>query len=169
MSQVANRPELNTFMDAYSVLGVQSGASPLAIRRAYKRELREASGERLRSVESAYRLVREAPLRHHRVSTGTEPDRPWTDDELEFAWRRAQLESAMSYVLGLTLGSLAIGLYSWLVLPRLWSWSYVVGPLIAVMMFGLLATFALSRVPSSVHLWRAIEVYRRLVGSHAGH
>ena len=56
MSQVANGPELNTFMDAYSVLGVQSGASPLAIRRAYKRELREASGERLRSVESAYRL-----------------------------------------------------------------------------------------------------------------
>jgi len=166
MTQVANRPDLNTFMDAYTVLGVQSAASPLAIRRAYKRELRTASGERLKSVESAYRLVREAPLRHHRVSTGTESDRPWTDDELEFAWRRAQLESAMSYALGLTLGSLAIALYSWLVLPRLWSWSYVAGPLIAVMMFGLLTMFAMSRVPSSVHLWRAIEVYRRLVGSH---
>ena len=166
MTQVANRPDLNTFMDAYTVLGVQSAASPLAIRRAYKRQLRMASGERLRSIESAYRLVREAPLRHHRVSTGTESDRPWTDDELEFAWRRAQLESAMSYALGLTLGSLAIALYSWLVLPRLWSWSYVAGPLIAVMMFGLLAMFAMSRVPSSVHLWRAIEVYRRLVGSH---
>ena len=154
-------------MDAYAVLGVQSGATPLAIRKAYKSEVRRASSERLKSIETAYRLIREAPLRHHRVSTGKEPDRPWSDDELEFAWRRAQLENAMSYVLGITLGALMIGLYSWLVLPRLWSSSYVAGPLIAIAMLGALVRFAVSRVPSSVHLWRAIEIYRRLVGSQA--
>jgi hypothetical protein len=166
MTVTTSRPTLNVFMDAYEVLGVGSAASPLAIRRAYKRQLRHASRDRLSSIESAYRLVREAPLRHHRVSTGEEPDRPWTDDELQQAWRLAQLENAMSYVLGLTLGALALGLYAWLVLPHLWSWSYVAGPVIAIAMVGCLATFALSRVPSSVHLWRAIEVYRRLVGSN---
>ena len=161
-----SRPTLNVFMDAYEVLGVGSAASPLAIRRAYKQKVRSASGERLNSLESAYRLVREAPLRHHRVSTGVEPDRPWTDDELQHAWRLAQLENAMSYVLGLTLGALVLGLYAWLILPRLWSLSYVAGPVIAVVMVGCLAAFALSTVPSSVHLWRAIEVYRRFAGSN---
>ena len=109
-----SRPTLNVFMDAYEVLGVGSASSPLAIRHAYKRQLRHASVEQLRSIESAYRLVREAPLRHHRVSTGAEPDRPWTDDELEHAWRLAQLENAMAYVVaqfvGGALGVLAASL-----------------------------------------------------------
>ena len=74
--------------------------------------------------------------------------------------------TVLDYVVGLTLGALALGLYAWLVLPRLWSWSSVAGPVIAIAMVGCLAAFALSRVPSSVHLWRAIEVYRRLAGSN---
>jgi hypothetical protein len=169
MPSSASGPGLNTFMDAYAVIGVQPAATPLAIRKAYKREVRRASSERLRSIESAYRLICEAPLRHHRVSTGVEPDTPWTDDELEFAWRRAQIENVMSYGLGIALGTLTIGLYSWLVLPRLWSTSPVAAPLVAIVMVGALTLFVRSRVPSSVHLWRAIEIYRRLVGSHASH
>lgn len=166
MSYTARRPTLRLFMDAYDVLGAESAASPLALQRAYTRALRNAPRDQLSSIEAAYRLVREAPLRHHRVSTGADPDRPWTDDELEWAWRRAQLENAMAYVLGLTVGSLAICVYGWVILPRLWSWSYVAGPLIAVVLVGTVAAFALSRVPSSVHLWRAIEMYQLLTGSN---
>ena len=166
MAHTARRPTLSLFMDAYDVLGAESAASPLALRRAYKRELRNAPHDRQSSIKAAYLLVREAPLRHHRVSTGADPDRPWTEDELERAWRRAQLENAMAYVLGLTLGSLAICVYGWVILPRVWSWSYVAAPLIAVVLVGTVTAFALSRVPSSVHLWRAIEMYQLLTGAN---
>ena len=155
------------FMDAYTVLGAEPGASPLAIRRAYKRELRSASSDQRSVIESAYLLVREAPLRHHRVSSGTDPDRPWSDDELSVAWERAQFENAGAYVLGLTLGLVTIGLYGWLILPVLLTWSYFVGPAIGIILFAMLIAFAVSRVPSSVHLWRAIEVYRRVKGTYS--
>lgn len=164
MPEPASRAGLTMFMDAYTVLGAEPAASPLAIRRAYKRELRNASSDRRGVVESAYLLVREAPLRHHRVSSGADPDRPWSDDELSVAWERAQFENAGAYVLGLTLGLVAIGLYGWLILPLLLTWNYVAGPAIGIILLALLMTFAVSRVPSSVHLWRAIEVYRRVIG-----
>ena len=97
-------------MDAYAVLGVAYAANPPDIRSAYKRrvrtyhldrfpagssEQREAT-ERMAAVNAAYRLVRDAPLRYHRVSTGAQPDEPWTDEEFQAALRRTQIDHAVS-------------------------------------------------------------------------
>lgn len=99
------RPDLFAFMDAYNVLDVDYTADPAAIRRAHKRLARQhhpdrfpdGSAEqqqataRMAEINDAYRLIREAPLRFHRVSKASDPTTPWTDIELDDAIRRARM------------------------------------------------------------------------------
>ena len=98
------RPDLFAFMDAYRVLGVDYTADSASIRRAHKRlakqhhpdrfpagsEQQQATA-RMAEINDAYRLIREAPLRYHRVSKASDPTTPWTDIELDDAIRRAHM------------------------------------------------------------------------------
>ena len=98
------RPDLFALMDAYKLLGVEYSADPSEIRRAHRRLARQhhpdrfpaGSAEqqqattRMAAINDAYRLSRDAPLRHHRVSQAADPDTAWTDQELEDAIRRAK-------------------------------------------------------------------------------
>ena len=113
VSRAASSRDLHAFLDAYNLLGVEYSAQPADIRRAYKAaarthhpdrhaagssEQREAT-ERMAAINAAYELVRDAPLRHHRVSTGSRPDEPWSDEELDRAVRRAKTDRAVSNVI----------------------------------------------------------------------
>jgi DnaJ domain len=113
----STRPDLTAFMHAYALLGIEYPADPLAIRKAYRRLAREhhpdryAAGStgqqqatnRMVALNKAYELVRDAPLRHHRVSTGADPDRPWQDAELDEALRLARLDRVIAYALAVVL------------------------------------------------------------------
>lgn len=119
-------------MDAYRVLGVDYGASRPDVAKAYRRQAREhhpdrypagsaeqqQATERMTAINAAYQLVREAPLRHHRVSTGARADDPWTDQELDAAIRRAQSDIVVSRGISVALSALGLGLCLF-VLPRL--------------------------------------------------
>jgi DnaJ-domain-containing protein 1 len=99
----STRPDLFALMDAYKVLGVDYSVDPSEIRRALRRLVRQhhpdrcpagsdeqqQATRRMAEINEAYRLVRDAPLRYHRVSKAADPDTAWTDDELEEAIGRA--------------------------------------------------------------------------------
>jgi DnaJ-class molecular chaperone with C-terminal Zn finger domain len=103
------RPDLFAFMDAYKVLAVDYTADSASIRRAHKRlakqhhpdrfpagsaEQQQATA-RMAEINDAYRLIREAPLRYHRVSKASDPTTPWTDTELDDAIRRARMNQVV--------------------------------------------------------------------------
>jgi len=99
------RRDLFAFMDAYQILGIDYGADPAVIRQAHKRLAKQyhpdrfpaGSAEqsqatiRMAEINDAYRLIREAPLRFHRVSKAADPTTPWSDTELEDAIRYARI------------------------------------------------------------------------------
>lgn len=139
------RPDLNAFLDAYGVLGVEYGASSLEIAKAFKRQARahhpdrypagspeqRQATERMTALNAAYQLVRDAPLRHHRISTGARANDPWTDEELDAAVRRAQSDVVVSRGIRLTLSALGVGLCLF-ALPM----SLLSGPPLAVTLVG---------------------------------
>src|SRR4029453_2039443 len=101
----SGRPDLFAFMDAYAVLGVDYAADSSTIRHAHRRlakqhhpdrypagssEQQQASA-RMAEINYAYRLVRDAPLRYHRISRASDPTTPWTDSELDAALQRARV------------------------------------------------------------------------------
>ena len=102
------RPDLFAFMDAYRALGVDYTADSASIRRAHKRlakqhhpdrfpagsEQQQATA-RMAEINDAYRLIREAPLRYHRVSKASDPTTPWTDIELDDAIRRGHINEVV--------------------------------------------------------------------------
>ena len=118
----ATRPDLFVYMDAYKVLGVEYSADPSEIRRAHKRLARQhhpdrfpaGSAEqqqatlRMAQINDAYALVREAPLRHHRVSRASEPDVAWTDDELDRAVDQARVNRKIDLAISVALAFVAI-------------------------------------------------------------
>jgi preprotein translocase subunit Sec63 len=113
MPATASRPDLLAYMNAYAVLEVPHSATSGEIRQAYKilakhhHPDRHAAGsaeqrratERMAAINAAYQLAREAPLRHHRVSTGARPDEPWDDAELEAAIQRARADRTVAHVM----------------------------------------------------------------------
>jgi len=129
---VSTRPNLAAFMQAYTVLEAEYSADPSQIRKSYRRLARDhhpdrcATGsteqqratDRMVALNTAYELVRDAPLRHHRVSTGADPLRPWQDAELDEALRLARLDRVISYGLALVL-ILGTGIYMRWFLPAL--------------------------------------------------
>jgi hypothetical protein len=116
------RPDLFAFMDAYKVLGVDYTADSAAIRQAHKRlakqhhpdrfpagsaEQQQATA-RMAEINDAYRLIREAPLRYHRVSKASDPTTPWTDNELDDAIRRARMNQEVDRWMTIALIAVAV-------------------------------------------------------------
>jgi hypothetical protein len=113
MPTVGSRPDINALLDAYAVLGIDHSANPGDVRQAYKKAARQHHPDRhppgspaqreatarMAVINAAYQLVRDAPLRHHRVSTRSNPDEPWSDAELDEALRVARNERVFSTVL----------------------------------------------------------------------
>jgi len=101
----STRPDVLTYMTAYDLLEVPYTADSSQVRRAYLRLVREhhpdrqparsieqqQATERLAKINDAYALVRDAPLRFHRVSRGSNPEMPWEDAEMSDALNRAQM------------------------------------------------------------------------------
>jgi hypothetical protein len=127
-----HRPNLPAFLEAYTVLGVEYSADPLRIRKAYRQLAREhhpdrytagstgqrRATDRMVAFNRAYELVRDAPLRHHRISTGVDPHRPWHDAELDEALRLARLDRVVAYALAAVL-ILGTGVVMLWILPAL--------------------------------------------------
>jgi curved DNA-binding protein CbpA len=167
------RPDLHAFMQAYAALEVPHPASPAEIRQSYKQlakrhhpdrhatgsdEQRQATAS-MSAINAAYRLVREAPLRHHRLSTGARPEDPWSDVELDAAIRRARndrmVDNAMS----------AVAVLFWLFLPwQFFDWTaaanrpYETG-IVAVVFLGI-AGLALRGPGISYRVFNLLEVFR---------
>jgi DnaJ-like protein len=132
MPSTGTKPDIYALMNAYAVLEVPYTATPGDIRRAFRQLAslrhpdkcppgadRERATELMIQLNAAYELIRDAPLRHHRISKATGADEPWTDAELEEAIRRGhaarRVEEIMSGVVFAGLGVLS-GL---MVIPRL--------------------------------------------------
>jgi curved DNA-binding protein CbpA len=118
------RPDLFAFMDAYKVLGVEYSADSSVIRQGHKRlakqhhpdkypagsaEQQQATA-RMAEINDAYRLIRKAPLRYHRVSKASDPTTPWTDTELDDAIRRARMDMDQEVDRWITIALIAVGL-----------------------------------------------------------
>jgi hypothetical protein len=101
-------PDLQSVLEAYSTLEVENNATPNQIRAAYRTLAyhhhpdrlashatatdREQATRRMARLNAAYALIREAPLRHHRISTTPLDD--WSDaqTELEQILQRARVQ-----------------------------------------------------------------------------
>lgn len=106
MSRPGADADVFAYMNAYAVLEVEYSATAAEIRRAYRRLAQHAHPDRypsgsdeqhgatarMAAINDAYRLIREAPLRHHPVSARTDPDAVWADTDLDHAVRRARAE-----------------------------------------------------------------------------
>jgi curved DNA-binding protein CbpA len=102
MPSTGTKADIYALMNAYAVLEVPYTATAGDIRRAFRQlasvrhpdKCAEGSPDQQRATErmiqlnAAYDLIRDAPLRHHRISKATGADEPWTDAELEEAIRR---------------------------------------------------------------------------------
>jgi preprotein translocase subunit Sec63 len=176
MSETSRRPDLRIFMEAYALLEVEYSVDPLTIRKAYRRLARfhhpdrHAAGslgqqqatERMRALNKAYELVRDAPLSHHRVSTGSDPDRPWDKSELDEALPLARLDRFISFALGLAL-ILGGGLFMQLILPALYGdvpAGFVSFAWIAVAVLYVLV----ARLPAYGYVWRVLALISLLIG-----
>jgi len=135
MPSVNAKPDLYTLMNAYAVLEVPYTATSGDIRRAFRHlaalrhpdKLPSGSLDYRRATEcmielnAAHDLIRDAPLRHHRISQGGDPEGPWTDRDLEDAIRRGhaarRIEEVMSGALYVAFG----GFSALMLLGRLFS------------------------------------------------
>ena len=164
MSAEAPRPDLNALLDAYASLGADHSANPAEIRQAYKEAARKhhpdrhpagspaqrEATERMTAINAAYQLAKDAPLRHHRVSTRSQPDVPWSDAELDEAIRRARNDRFVANAMtGLTVLVLLVA--PWLVIAlaggagtsTIWS----------TLAFGIFLAVAVSRGGAARRLW----------------
>lgn len=171
-------------MDAYALLGVEHAANPGEIRQAYKRLAREhhpdrhpasspeqqAATERMTAINAAYQLVRDAPLRHHRVSTGARPDDPWTDAELEAAIRAARHDRTISNIISASAALIFLFL-PWFFSGWIWGPGGFSSPLtlfvaIVYVMFAVFIATSAGRGPGRLEmfdrLWNLIWVFRFL-------
>ena len=131
-------------MNAYGLLEVDYSASPVEVRRAYKQAARKhhpdrhAAGspqqrqaaETMVAVNAAFELIRNAPLRHHRVSNPVDVDSPWTDGELDDAIQQARIDRVTARVANLVIGVVLI-LSPWLI-ARLAGYELGVRSLLAI-------------------------------------
>ena len=102
----AESADLIAYMNAYAVLEVEYSSTATDIRRAYRRLAQQAHPDRhpqnsaeqrsatarMATINDAYDLIRNAPLRHHPVSRRSHPDVVWSDSQLDAALRSARAE-----------------------------------------------------------------------------
>jgi hypothetical protein len=172
------RPDLFAFMDAYKALGVDYAADSSAIRVAYRRLTRlhhpdrhpagspeqQRATARMAEINDAYRLVREAPLRYHRVSRASDPDRPWTEDELSEALRQAKLNRTID--LGMTVGSVVVAviivpLFVSSLMPAVMHAGPLQGPLTIALILG--STFVMYEILGP-RMWQTLLVIQLALG-----
>ena len=171
MASPSARPDLKTLLDAYALVGVQYTASASEIRDAFRLQVREhhpdkfeagssaqqQATKKMAALNAAYDVIRDAPLRYHRVSTGARPDDPWTDDELHAALRRARADRARSKAIPVALSALGIIVYlfgvGW---PSGWS---VAAPAIGLAVVWT-AYFMAAQTSAGLQLWRLIDIFR---------
>jgi curved DNA-binding protein CbpA len=164
-------------MDAYAVIGVTYTASPLDIRKAFRYRARQhhpdrfplgspeqhQATQRMAALNTAYQLIRDSPLRHHRISTGARPEEPWTDEELDAAVRRSRSDIALTRGIAVTLSALGLGIY----LLLHFSHGLQLGP-VAGFILAWLAYFLAVQTPAGLYLWETLTVgtavLRRLNG-----
>lgn len=60
------------------------------------------------AVNAAYALIKAAPLRYHRISTGSRPYEPWTGDELDAALHRARRNARMDRWVAVGLSTMGV-------------------------------------------------------------
>jgi hypothetical protein len=175
------RPDLFAFMDAYKALGIDYAADSSVIRRAYRRLTRlhhpdrhpagspehQRATARMAEINDAYRLVREAPLRYHRVSRASDPDRPWTENELSEAIRQAKLNRTID--LGMTIGSILVAviivpLFVSSVMPAVLHAGRLQGPLAIALTLG--TTFLMYELLGPRMWQRLITIQLALGGLH---
>jgi hypothetical protein len=118
MTKPGEAPDLFAYMNAYSILEVEYSATPMEIRRAYRRLAQHVHPDlhpqdspeqgqrtvRMAALNDAYHLIKEAPLRFHPASRRSDPDVAWSDAELDDALRQARRERVTIDVLGVTVG-----------------------------------------------------------------
>jgi curved DNA-binding protein CbpA len=102
--QTRSAPKLDALLDAYALLGLDHAATPRQARRVYRAmarrhhpdrvannaAARDEATARMAAINDAYDLVRDAPLRHHPVSRGSDPDFRFTQAHTDEAFRRAR-------------------------------------------------------------------------------
>jgi curved DNA-binding protein CbpA len=112
MSGKAATPDLQTLLDAYGRLELQFGATPGDVRQSYRRlarahhpdrfpadspQQREAT-TRMRHLNGAYALIRDAPLRYHPISRATEAVVDDSTDAIEASLRRARVDRRYRHI-----------------------------------------------------------------------
>jgi preprotein translocase subunit Sec63 len=171
MATTAAAPDLNALMDAYALLELDHSASPADVKRAYKRLAqqhhpdRQAAGtadqrgatERMAAINGAYQLIRDAPLRHHRVSTGARPDDPWTDAELDAAIRRARQDRSVATAINVVTMLVLFFVPMLLLVP-----SVISSPLELTLLAFVCVALAIliSRGAISLELWETLQLFR---------
>lgn len=106
MSTRAATPDLQALLDAYALLEVQLAATPGDVRASYRRlasahhpdrfpadspQHRDAT-TRMRHLNGACALIRDAPLRYHPISRGTEAVVDDSAESIDASLRRARVE-----------------------------------------------------------------------------
>jgi|SRR5687767_3757119 hypothetical protein len=177
MPATASRPDIHAFLDAYAVLEVEHAADPAVIRQAYKRLARQhhpdrqpagspeqqRAAERMTQINAAYQLIREAPLRHHRVSTHAQPDVPWADAELDAAIRRAHHERIFSNVANAAFLLLLVFGGPLLAQTLLFTGMSYGSVALAMIPFNILVMLVLAQGGGVAYLWRASEIAQVLL------
>jgi hypothetical protein len=104
MARTSFSTDLDTLLRAYALLGLSYTATSRDAQRAYRELARrhhpdrvpadspghEDATSRMAAINAAYQLARHAPLRHHPIARGSDPDLVFTQDQTDEALRRAR-------------------------------------------------------------------------------
>jgi preprotein translocase subunit Sec63 len=104
MAGTASRASLDALLDAYALLGLAHNATVRDAQRAYREMARryhpdrvppgspgrDEATARMAEINRAYALIRDAPLRHHPINRGSDPDYQFTQADTDNALHRAR-------------------------------------------------------------------------------
>ena len=173
MASPSARPDLKTLLDAYALLAVPYTASAAEIRDVFRDQARQhhpdkfeagssaqrQATQKMAALNAAYHLIRDAPLRYHRISTGARPDDPWTDDELDAALRRSRSDRGRSKVVPVALSALGIIVYVLIsVVGQSAGWSIAAAAIGFVVIWA--AYFMAAQTGAGLQIWRLIDIFK---------
>jgi hypothetical protein len=113
MARTSPSTDLDTLLRAYALLGLSYTATPRDAQRAYRELARrnhpdrfpadspehEEATSRMAAINAAYQLARHAPLRHHPIARGSDPDLVFTQSHTDEALRRARGVQRVEHVI----------------------------------------------------------------------